>query len=102
MQFLQPPVIDRVAGSVGNVCICGFRHLEGLNKFVVNGFVGPLGTLDVGDSWGLLGPRSAYGNLQPSNGWSSCPVCKAGSPFVKSAEDYMKSDVVCEISGECR
>ncbi|CAK9009982.1 unnamed protein product [Durusdinium trenchii] len=21
--------------------------------------------------------RSAYGNLQPSNGWSSCPVCKA-------------------------
>ena len=23
-------------------------------------------------------PRSAYGNLQPSNGWSSCPVCKVG------------------------
>lgn len=69
---------------------------------MVNGFVGPFGTLDVGDAWGLLGPRSAYGNLQPSNGWSSCPVCKVGNPFVKSAEDYMKSDVVCEISGECR
>lgn len=78
---------DRVAGSVGNVCICGFPHLEGLKKFVVNGFVGPLGTSEVGDAWGLLGPRSAYGNLQPSNGWSSCPVCKVGNPFVKSAED---------------
>ena len=30
------PVIDRVAGSVGNVCICGFRHLEGLNKLVLD------------------------------------------------------------------
>lgn len=24
--------------------------------------------------------RSPYGNLQPSNGWSSCPVCKAQCP----------------------
>ena len=31
--------------------------------------------------------RSPYGNLQPSNGWSSCPVCKAECP-AKCSEQF--------------
>ena len=40
--------------------------------------------------------RSPYGNLQPSNGWSSCPVCKAQCPGCSAQFGYHWIVSICE------